>query len=1434
MNRLPSLHRFVGAGAVLAVAALFPVPAMAVPMDAATYYHVEGIDLSASPVAPQFASPGDIDAFLKISARASASPVPDPRKLSRDFIRENLGIDGDDYVVAHFATPADRTRGVPDRAVALTDALMEAFPEHSRHSFFAGLSDTVGALSSGGGQSPGIVSLVDRLAHSGDAKDFFARLGRFLWSRTGPGYLYNTFFARGNVVETVAEDARSLDEAFGVYRAGGFAEAYASPIRLSLLVERFGAPGAFAELPYVRKLNDELDRYWAENRAGWPVLARYEFVQQARHARDTGLLDDAQYRLVMRGGAAKVPLTGPIALAQLRSSPPGERVRARRLDINGYAATDLVRFVADDGREVMYVPGGHPSFVAKDSERELRQWVRQQAENPDSLDRLLAHFSLYDGQDGIFWTGVKHGLEHLGGGRWPADAGAIDHANALIAGDVFEDMGVQMETRMRRDARIRASTAWEAWRATINRSVALLGPLGYVPPLAIPVQAVAGLASAATGIDQGINGRTAEERKAGLEQTLTTAITSVPVGAVFGGLKAEGAEGAAATKEGTRPAFVPWQRVNGRPGYPLGPTRPPGWPHDLVNRLYRRRDGAPALWIAAEADRHLVPLPRDAVPRADGILIHHQARYVPLILRGYGLRAVRVVADAETGGYRILLRDGTAGPHVERQGNDTWLLGSGERDYLPGSILAQIVGRDLTADPHTLHRAAHVLAQLGVAEATMALPHLSGHEAGAMEPLLVLALGHGFIETLPTRLRDTRATVWSAREVGLVAPIVARHLGRPLALYRRDGGFHFGVLPDGTEFAADRVPSDTLRLQRRDGRYTVLDGRGPSDEHASVFAAVAEHMRPQGSQDAPTPALREAAFRRQLADAIDTASTRQALRRMHRHWMTPSLRSTREGQVLRRISRLRHALVDRHEALTADQRQWLRDVEEPGEDAASAGAPGFASLLAKIVDKESALLPAALDRLLVKDAVVLQRAGGRRVDRWSEEGRHYVRLRHLDGRMQVVETGPDRPGGMAEILVPGSDENRTTGYYVTELDGMWFPDANLRDGFAPLDPREYAKAMMLLASHMPAGVEADAGSLGRIAGSVPQPLLPFVRRSLTSVRTAADGGLELVLEPPAAGRPMIFATRVDGRGRPVARPSTAPRQVDVPAAQAADRQLVLPVPDGLAAVRHGPAPDPATQLRLQEGESPISAFVAAGFGNRHIKALANARRLRGMLREDTHLVLLGATPDHVLILAMPVDAGTLGFATSGGAEGRRVADLPAGTVIVDDMYGVRATAADYPARVREVARRWQAAGVTMKRLLPNGTEARESPIDFTERVLSTAFRPHLWSPRNDPISERAYVGYMHRRHASGEPARHAGLDWLQTRHARRDYMTYFAPPYDGTPSPDDVPASVLHGLAETAIHLGTRHAEASAGVAEFLFPSLQPDAPKEPRMSAGG
>ncbi|TDA48795.1 dermonecrotic toxin domain-containing protein [Burkholderia pyrrocinia] len=450
-----------------------------------------------------FVSERDRKAFRTIQAKLESRPVPDARQAARDFIRRQLGIDGDKYIVAHFKTPEARAQGKPDESMTLTDAVMQNFPGFTDQGFIPATEDAVGGLCGGGQASPSAAGSINRIAHSKSIGDFFRRLGELLWSRTGPGYVYNTFINQGNIQQTASEHNRPVDDAFGIYNANGkgFSEENRSYLTPSKVASTFKAKSLGGQLPYIKKLNNDLDAYWDQSKKDWPSLARYNFVTQARAARDAGKLTQADYELVMKGGAPGIPLNGPMTLDQLRQSSKSDpSVGVERLDINGYPATDIVRFIAPDKSEVVYIPGRQPPFESIKS-GQSREWLVDEAKDPSRLNALLSHFSEYNKQDGAFYSGVKTALEGLAKG----ESWNTNYNHEAIGDDVFDDMRAQVEKRMSSDANMQTRNAWEDWRHTLNRISVMLGPLG------MPVQF-------GTGLDQTLNGKTEQERRDGVIQ----------------------------------------------------------------------------------------------------------------------------------------------------------------------------------------------------------------------------------------------------------------------------------------------------------------------------------------------------------------------------------------------------------------------------------------------------------------------------------------------------------------------------------------------------------------------------------------------------------------------------------------------------------------------------------------------------------------------------------------------------------------------------------------------------------------------------------------------------------------------------------------------------------------------------------------------------
>ncbi|HTV86102.1 MAG TPA: DUF6543 domain-containing protein [Dyella sp.] len=479
-----------------------------------------------APLLVPFSTPQDTQAFqARLSALAQLE-VPDARKAARDFIRQNLGVDGDQYIVAHFKDDDSKTQGKPDKAFTLTEAVMQNFPGFRHRGAAPYLSDEIGFYSTGGVP---VTKELKSLLHSQSAGEFFGYLGRSLINRTGPGYIYN-LFAHDN---PAAESLKTVDQSFGIYKktAGG-AQSYAkdscSDLLPSEVYRRFKA-GAFHQVPYITALNAELDTYWNTVKGDWPSARRYQFLEDARGAAQRGSLTKDEYKMVMKAAVPQLPLKPPYTLKDLdRASPPDPSVKVARFDIYGYRATDIVRFIGSDHREVMYIPGNEPPFVVFHNNKERNDWVVAQGKDPSKSAQLLRHFSVYDRQDGTLFSGVESALKGLAHGTWSPGDGYVDQDNRLIEGDVFQDMAGQVEHRLREDSGMQTRTAGEAWLDTLNMwSVLMIVGPGKSLSAALQVGKAMQLGTQiATGVVSSVNGKTPDEREGGVLQTGVAAGTA--------------------------------------------------------------------------------------------------------------------------------------------------------------------------------------------------------------------------------------------------------------------------------------------------------------------------------------------------------------------------------------------------------------------------------------------------------------------------------------------------------------------------------------------------------------------------------------------------------------------------------------------------------------------------------------------------------------------------------------------------------------------------------------------------------------------------------------------------------------------------------------------------------------------------------------------
>lgn len=473
-----------------------------------------------------FATPQDAKSYQAVASKITAVPLPDPHEVARQFIKDKLGVDGDTIVLAHFRDDNARAQGRPDSTQTLTEAVMQGFMPLQNHDKFNAATGLIGGIF-GGGASPTATGFFFDLLHSDSLGDALRKGGAFAWSRTGPGWLYNAISAPGNAVDRAKEEFRDTDSAYGLFKNNG--EGYSSKNSYELtpseVREKFSASTPTEELPYIKTWNKKLDDYWRDNKETFPIAARYNFVEQARAARDSGELTPEQYKLVMKGGAPGVPLKGPITFKQISEpAPPDPSVTVQRLDINGYQATNVVRFKATDGSEVMYIPGNEPSpFVPLRNKMNGIGWLGQQAD-PSKREAFLSHFSLYNRMDGAFHSGVETGLDKLVAGKWaPAYLNYNDHTGKNdIKEDVFVDMRDRTEDRLSDDSKRQTNNGWDGAKNAMNRAFPIMGPVGNAGAFG-------------TSVDTALNGKNSEEIKQGAIGAIDAGFFSgVDIGAVAG------------------------------------------------------------------------------------------------------------------------------------------------------------------------------------------------------------------------------------------------------------------------------------------------------------------------------------------------------------------------------------------------------------------------------------------------------------------------------------------------------------------------------------------------------------------------------------------------------------------------------------------------------------------------------------------------------------------------------------------------------------------------------------------------------------------------------------------------------------------------------------------------------------------------------------
>ncbi|OYQ08203.1 hypothetical protein B7L09_23480 [Pseudomonas mandelii] len=274
---------------------------------------------------------------------------------------------------------------------------------------------------------------------------------------------------------------------------------------------------------YLNKLN----AFWATHFDDFRTLAKCNYLSKAVEARQNGQLEEEDFQTVVRavaGGAA-----WPISLATLQSqttSPADLRVCA--LDVAGHVATDILRIVDRNGRQITYVPGTAQAFHVHPTLTDMHWWMLLQMNEEQPRTEFMTHFPLSVRKE--VHDNITPLMNQLVGTWGKYDHHLINQKNITISGDAFTWQSRAVQSTMLEEADLTLVTHGEMrkqlWLGYLSAGLHVFGPLAVLGwPIALPVIG-ASIAAMGLNIDKAVNGKTAAQRKAGV------------IGAVLDGINA--------------------------------------------------------------------------------------------------------------------------------------------------------------------------------------------------------------------------------------------------------------------------------------------------------------------------------------------------------------------------------------------------------------------------------------------------------------------------------------------------------------------------------------------------------------------------------------------------------------------------------------------------------------------------------------------------------------------------------------------------------------------------------------------------------------------------------------------------------------------------------------------------------------------------------
>ncbi|QVW24389.1 membrane-targeted effector domain-containing toxin [Pseudomonas hormoni] len=312
---------------------------------------------------------------------------------------------------------------------------------------------------------------------------------------------------------TDQDNADLLDLYGGFYTAGPDAEDFNETNEVRL--HGNDVLKAFWKIDFSALYTEKLTAFWDRHCDDFRTLAKCNFLSHAVQALEQKHLSGDDFQRVI--DAVIGPVSWPVSLKMLQSTHPvGHDVRA--FDVAGYVATNLLRIIDSQGRQMLYLPGDGSAFQVMETEAALHWWVLEQMNEDAPRQAFMTHFTLAD----------RHAItENLGDlisrlvGTWgKSDHHLINQKNQWVSGDAFNWLQDSTRNAMFAEASLSLTSNGDLrkklWIGYLSAGLKVFGPLAAVGwPVALPVIG-ASIANMGLNIDQAVNGKTAAERKEGI------------------------------------------------------------------------------------------------------------------------------------------------------------------------------------------------------------------------------------------------------------------------------------------------------------------------------------------------------------------------------------------------------------------------------------------------------------------------------------------------------------------------------------------------------------------------------------------------------------------------------------------------------------------------------------------------------------------------------------------------------------------------------------------------------------------------------------------------------------------------------------------------------------------------------------------------------